>query len=101
MRGGCEGLRPWKPGLLRPGRRKFLKCTFDGRGDVADRALVLGRREQKLQAITPGGCHGYELSDFPGLWSVFRSLVRYDRGLLVRGAAAESKRASRVRNGSN
>jgi hypothetical protein len=25
MRGGREGLRPWKPGLLRSGRRKLLK----------------------------------------------------------------------------
>jgi len=28
MRGGCEGLRPWKPGILRPSRRKFLKRTL-------------------------------------------------------------------------
>ena len=46
-----------------------------------------------------GGCHGYELSDFPGLRSIFRSLVRYDLGLLVRGAAAGSKRPSRVKTG--
>ena len=28
MRGGCEGLRPRKPGLLRSGRRKFLKMQI-------------------------------------------------------------------------
>ena len=67
---------------------------------MAERAQVLVRREQKLQAIkTSGGCHGYELSDFPGLRSIFRSLVRYDLGLLVRGAAAGSKRPPRVKTG--
>ena len=64
-----------------------------------DRAQVLVRREQSCKRSTPGGCHGYELSDFPGLRSIFRSLVRYDLGLLVRGAAARSERPSRVKNG--
>ena len=76
--------------------------TFDviSRGDVADRAQVPVRREQKLQAINPGGSHGYEFSaDFAGLRSIFRSVVRYDRGLLVRRAAAGSKRPSRVNTG--
>ena len=60
---------------------------------------MLVRREQNCKRSTPGGCYGYDLSDFPGLRSIFRSLVRYDRGLLVRGAAAGSKRPSRVKNG--
>lgn len=80
----------------------FETNTFDviSRDDVTDRAQVLVRREQKLQAINPGGCHGHEYSaDFPGLRSILRSLVRYDLGLLVRGAAAGSKRPSPVSNG--
>jgi len=76
----------------------FETNAFDviSRDDVAARAQVLVRREQKLRS-TPGGCHGYELSDFPGLRRIFRSLVRYDLGLLVRGTAAGSKRPSRVK----
>jgi hypothetical protein len=27
MRRGCEGLRPWKPGILRSGRCRFLKMN--------------------------------------------------------------------------
>jgi hypothetical protein len=66
---------------------------------VTDRAQVLAGREQKLQEINPGGCHGYEYSaDFRGLWSIFRSVFRCDLGLLVRGAAAGSTRPSRVKS---
>jgi hypothetical protein len=47
-----------------------------------------------------GGRHGYEYStDFTGLRSIFRPLVRYDLGRLVRGAAAGSKRSLRVKAG--
>jgi hypothetical protein len=61
-----------------------------------------GARSSRTETASdqpPGGCHGYELGDFPGLRSIFRSLVRYDLGLLVRGTAAGSKRPSRVKNG--
>jgi hypothetical protein len=39
-------LTTWSPQI-------FETNTFDGRGDVVDRAQVLVRREQKLQAINP------------------------------------------------
>ena len=54
MRGGCEGLRPRKPGHLTIWSPQIFETnTFDviSRGDVAERAQVLVRREQKLQAI--------------------------------------------------
>jgi hypothetical protein len=92
----AEALTIWSPQI-------FETNTFDviSRGDVADRAQMPVRREQKLQAINPlGGCHGYEFSaDFPGLRSIFHSRVRYDLGLLVCGAATGSRRPSRVKNG--
>ena len=80
----------------------FETNTFDviSRGDVAERAQVLVRREQKLQAINLlEDVMDTSSGDFPGLRSIFRSLVRYDLGLLVRGTAAGSKRPSRVKNG--
>ena len=77
--------------------------TFDviSRGDVAERRRCSVRREQKLRAINLlEDVMDIELgADFPCLRSIFRSLVRYDLGLLVRGTAAGSKRPSRVKNG--
>ena len=70
------------------------------RGDVAERSA--GARSLQTEIASdrpPGGRHGYELSDFTGVRSIFRSLFRYDLGLLVRGTAAGSKRPSRVKAG--
>jgi hypothetical protein len=72
----------------------FETNIFDviSRGDVAGRGA--GARSSRTEAAgdqPPGGCSGYELSDFPCA-EHFHSLVRYDLGLLVRAAAAGSKR---------
>lgn len=87
----AEALTIWSPQI-------FETNTFDliGQDDVADRAQVIVRREQRLQAINPLEDVS---ADFPRLRSIFRCLVRYDLGLLVRGTAAGSKRPSRVKTG--
>src|SRR4030095_2166376 len=87
----CPGLDPgWKPVRVRKTRQKNLEPRSDSIG-----AKRLLSRTETASVQSPGGCHGYQYSaDVPCLRSVFRSLVRYDLGFLVRGAAAGSKRPS-------
>jgi hypothetical protein len=72
----------------------FETSAFEviSRGDVAGRAQVLVRRERKLQAISLLEDVLDTSSATFLVRSIFHSLVRYDLGLLVRAAAAGSKR---------
>jgi hypothetical protein len=84
----------WSPQIF----EARFRCDRPSRRGRAGASARWSRTETSSDQ-PPGECHGYELSDFPGVRRIFRSLVRYDLGLLVRGTAAGSKRPSRVKAG--
>jgi hypothetical protein len=90
------------PDLIRGGSRfasrKRVKTKIQSPVPIQSERKRLWLRTETASAQPPGGCHGYQFSaDVPCLRSIFRSLVRYDCGLLVRGTAAGSQRPSLVK----